>query len=1537
MKSKMRKKLIAFMLCMVLVICNSVSILADAPAAATTATEKQVKETGTAKSEGESEEEKSADDEKDTSEQSDEESAPETETTEKKEETTEATTEDKEDATTEATTKAKEETTEATETSDKDQTTGEEDDSDKKDKTSETSEEETNKEKTTEAKDETAPSELTYTNDDVVITVSAVAEGAIPEGAELKVVPILKDDADTQVQYEEVEQKIQEKAAETETEIKGFLAYDITFVDADGNEIEPNSEVKVSMEYKEAALPAEITAEDAKTSEVSVMHLEEDDAGNVSKVVDMGEAGKVGTLETTDAKQVEKVEVKTESFSSFIIQWGDSYSVQVIYVDEQGRELTSNSFRTQRLKVNRNIWVELEQYAPKTVTIGEKKYNYTGAYLNSFDSGIEAEYLTRDNEGYWRSLKLNHSDKTKWNVQSYQERKVYLVYTRKGSPTPVDTVDSTTLGINMKMIDYESAAFSGAEWADSSDGRDVKKGILSNRILEMNQYPTFTGMYSKNPDRGTSLERYYGDNAVDANNLFLKSVYDEEGHYFYYNSGENAAIFNSDTKNFAVYKELMTSRKSEKEYGIDFFYKRGNFLPFNTFDDMIPSRLRNQFDVMGNALSPTSDRYNEILYLPDGYYTYNDVNNSGGGGVNFYFGMELSASFIQTQDGYYDGKPIRYEFTGDDDLWVYVDNALVLDMGGCHDARSGYIDFSTGEVWVQNEGYTTIRDMFEEAGIENVQWKEVSIPQGTHGYSKDNKGYIFEDFSRHTFKMWYMERGAGASNLRIKFNLPVIPEETVDVAKVVEDTEGTAVNYAEDVDFQFNIEVGGETLTDTEYTILEDGEQIGTGRTDTDGNFTLKHGQTARFSGIPADKTYKVKEIGAYLNGYKVYVNNTEVFVPSTGTTTTAVESKELSVANNPYVEFRNQVENTGTLTINKLLQEGSAEQLNNREFSILLRVNDKAYTQSYTVKENGKEEITKSAVEGKIILKGNQTAEIRGLPYGTSFEIEEEKSGSYYGTYQLTGQYYDALVPVYDEYGQIENRVFNVFGKVAGDCKVDITNRATQGGTTSVTVEKKWSDIPEKDQKDVNVTLYEGIADKGTPVNIAGNQNPITLNAENKWKGEWIDLPGDTNYYVQEEIDNAFQYKVDYSYTYEINGAFTWIQKCNNTYFSLGTNGIIAIYGGSNWLVWTSEKVNESAEKEIRDLLNNSDSGGKKLDENNTTFLSGNTAGALQGTEITFTYANGSLELDYDASHNWSFFGYGTYNKTIKATVTNSINEEATVDIPVKKIWNDNDNPNRPTSITVKLKAEVSGEEITLGNNLPTEIILNQSNEWNYVFEDYPYYYNQKKIDYSITETKIGDFAVEDGEVISGYISSVSGDYKTGFTVTNIKVNPWKIQKVSASNINLPLKTAKFTLTKKNEDTPCYNGESGENGYVTWFDISSGGVIQYIPDGVYKLEETKAPVGYQKSDVTWIIEIENFQVNSITDGEGNVINQYVPVTREVETTILYQYENEVLYSLPSAGGPGIYWYTLSGTLLMAGAALIVYRQKRKREVLLRK
>lgn len=465
MKSKMRKKLIAFMLCMVLVICNSVSILADAPAAATTTTEKQVKETGTAKSEGESEEEKSADDEKDTSEQFDEESAPETKTTEKKEETTEATTEKKEESTTEATTKAKEETTTAEK---KETTTAEEgkETSEASDKKS------TEEEKSTETKDEeNAVTELTYENDDVIVTVSEVAEGAIPEGAELKVVPILKDDAETQEQYTEVEQKIQEKAAETETEIKGFLAYDITFVDEDGNEIEPNSEVKVSMEYKQAAIPAELSEEDAKNTEVSVMHLEEDADGNVSQVVDMGEAGKVDTLETTDAKQVEKVEVKTESFSVFTITWQygwrDSQKLTVrakyVYIDDDGnvQEFSDDLIKEDNVEISTGKKVDLTKYQHPTID----NYTYVKTVIGEdASSGIAITKL-------WA-----HSKKEGWiSPQTYY----YIDYLEEGE-TDRDENYTSWLGTKGGLQESGTILFVYEETSDLK----INDNIIENGTLD---------------------------------------------------------------------------------------------------------------------------------------------------------------------------------------------------------------------------------------------------------------------------------------------------------------------------------------------------------------------------------------------------------------------------------------------------------------------------------------------------------------------------------------------------------------------------------------------------------------------------------------------------------------------------------------------------------------------------------------------------------------------------------------------------------------------------------------------------------------------------------------------------------------------------------------------------------------------------------------------------------------------------------------------------------------------------------------------
>lgn len=203
------------------------------------------------------------------------------------------------------------------------------------------------KEETPEEQPEEKPADipvLNYEDDKVTVSVTAEEAGIIPEGAELKVLPITSEDTKTKEQYQEVEKKIQEKVAEEEKEVAGFLAYDITFVDKDGNEMEPNGKVKVSMNYKKAELPQGVEEKKATDAEVTVLHLEEDENGEVKQVVDMAAEQKatVDTLATTEGTKVQNVEVETESFSVFTItwmySWRGSFSIKAhyVYIDEAG-------------------------------------------------------------------------------------------------------------------------------------------------------------------------------------------------------------------------------------------------------------------------------------------------------------------------------------------------------------------------------------------------------------------------------------------------------------------------------------------------------------------------------------------------------------------------------------------------------------------------------------------------------------------------------------------------------------------------------------------------------------------------------------------------------------------------------------------------------------------------------------------------------------------------------------------------------------------------------------------------------------------------------------------------------------------------------------------------------------------------------------------------------------------------------------------------------------------------------------------------
>ena len=1011
--------------------------------------------------------------------------------------------------------------------------------------------------------------ELKYEDEQVSVVVTATEEGAIPAGATLKVLPITLENNETKTQYEDVEKRIQEKVAEEEKEVLGFLAYDITFVDSEGNQVEPNGKVKVSMDYKNAVLPQEVVEKEATDAEVTVLHLEEDEKGEVKQVVDMSAEKKatVDTLTTTEGAKIQNMEVETESFSVFTITWNSYYKISVKYVDENGRELSHEDFQTKNLSKNLGNEVKLSDYAPSSVEIDRKTYAYQRARINTLngneakrvrvrrsDGRTRYEYNAQEKDGDWKTFNTENNKRT-----------VLLVYAIVEPLTTVDTVDASSQGVTMKMIDLgggKTNLKNGNTIVDFGENSgygkgNIKYGLLKSRITDYDGFPTVKS-------DGNSLGRLFRG-AREVDHLFRKDIYDDTG-YFEYSSFENYAYLNGNE--FTVYDQIGTP-SDENAY----FYQRGNFMPYNKIENGKFSVNRNLYNEDGEKLSTSDPRYKENLYKTQG------TNN-------FQFGMLVEAEFTQQRDGQAthqrpDGEFVKsdmiYEFNGDDDLWVFIDNVLVLDIGGVHDAHSGSINFRTGDViWYDCETNetpvkrsTTLKELFRKANVlpSGKPWTEA-------GAKKEFKGDTFADYTTdHSFKMYYFERGAGASNLHVKFNLPTVPTNSVNVQKVVQNEVGQDANYAKDIDFLFQIDVDGNPYANQPYDIVVGNTVVGNGTTDEKAQFTLKHNQTARFKEISGDKNYRVKELGAYLDGYEVELDGTTIWTPSDGTKIPQADSGQLNVAEKSTVVFINKMVRSSTLNIKKELAEGTDE--TDKEFQIELKLGDELYKGTYTIGNT-----TFTATNGIIKLKAGQTATITGLPYGVSFEARELMDGSYLPTYGITGKdVVNIQIPEIQEDGT-SNGITSASAQINGaNCTLTVTNKEIPvgAGTTSVSVQKKWQDmagvpIPEY----VDVYLYKdenrnGEFDKDidTPINYA----PIRLSEENEWIGKWDNLPGDTDYVLKEVYPPGYeQVKTEYDNSFDsiaqVGGRNT---PNNNVVFNIGVNNLLLVKEtGNHYFLWS-------------------------------------------------------------------------------------------------------------------------------------------------------------------------------------------------------------------------------------------------------------------------------------------------------------------------------------------------------------------------------
>lgn len=386
--------------------------------------------------------------------------------------------------------------------------------------------------------------------------------------------------------------------------------------------------------------------------------------------------------------------------------------------------------------------------------------------------------------------------------------------------------------------------------------------------------------------------------------------------------------------------------------------------------------------------------------------------------TNFFFGMEMTMNFFQPKGGMTgndnngDGTPdynMEFYFTGDDDVWVYIDGVLFLDLSGIHRHVGGKIDFvngtvsyyaldtSTGDVSSTPYRVDKFADILDAAG------------KSTEGLNE--KG-TFKDYSTHQFKFFYTERGSGSSVCRINFNFPMLKQNSISISKEVSSTE----SYLGSADYKFQVLKANSDNTktselfiaaNTPYDIyaaddLEHKTRLGTGTTDANGIITLKAGQQAVFEGLKENSgKYYVRELmsGTVLKQY----GNVTVSGKSTTTSgTVTVGSDTFTGYDSPVKDmadgatafrFTNTVETRkfGTLTIEKQVTEyGKARSTKSYDIEVKLNDTPLPVGTAYTV---GNETKT-VAKEGIITLKAGEKATISNILAGTAFTVQET-SGS--------------------------------------------------------------------------------------------------------------------------------------------------------------------------------------------------------------------------------------------------------------------------------------------------------------------------------------------------------------------------------------------------------------------------------------------------------------------------------------------------------------------------------------------------------------
>ena len=303
-------------------------------------------------------------------------------------------------------------------------------------------------------------------------------------------------------------------------------------------------------------------------------------------------------------------------------------------------------------------------------------------------------------------------------------------------------------------------------------------GIVNNTLLD--GYPQLSKTWG-----GESLCYLFDSSAQigKTSHFGVTGLLKVQNGYYVYDSSKNYAAYNADKNAFDIYDTWGIDKVGDSSH-------QGQFFPFDAADKVLKEENGRLVQTGIKADNTGDSRYND------------------GRPVNHHFGLSMSTRFVQPAGGKTNaGDDMVFEFAGDDDVWVFIDDVLVGDIGGIHTRASLSINFCTGDIKVNGNNDGALKNKYQKAN------------KDTSGFN----GNTFADGTNHTLKFFYLERGATDSNMELKFNLVTVPES--DIIKF--DQDGKFVQGAE-----FKL-----YKTDKDFKTV--GELIGSGTTDEAGHLTL--------------------------------------------------------------------------------------------------------------------------------------------------------------------------------------------------------------------------------------------------------------------------------------------------------------------------------------------------------------------------------------------------------------------------------------------------------------------------------------------------------------------------------------------------------------------------------------------------------------------------------------------------------------------------------------------------------------------------